>query len=378
LITRSSFVKAYLDPILFVLATMSVMWAFKIVTLPFDDQHADFVTFWDNVRWYAAGHDLYTAPLRADWQGPNLNPPALLLLIVPLGFLPLTVAHVTWMVISVIMYAIIARWVGRELQLPVGRILSLLLISQATFFAIAYGTLAAPIAACVTRAWLAQRRQRDQSAGIWIGIAVACKLFLLPFVGYAVVRRRWRMCGGIAIGIASVITLGVVIFGLKNTELWIRTVGGVPPFSYGLNGSWMAWLARGGLVPDLKSLRALGLTGGAIIASLMLWRWFRSDDDHDAQWIGIISGSLLASPLGWSYYAPLLIGPFAGHNLSALLWVAYGLFCIPFDVLIWSPSRAWALTVGSAYFWGFLVLFVASLLPQIRISRSLKQTTAAS
>jgi len=126
----------------------------------------------------------------------------------------------------------------------------------------------------------------------------------------------------------------------------------------------MAWLARGA-VSTQASLRAWGLAGAGLIGALMLWRWFRRDDDLDAEWIGIISGSLLAAPVGWVYYAPLLIGPFAGRHRSALLWVAYGLFCLPFGVLAaWSHSRAWNLTVGSAYFFGFLVLFVASLLPQ--------------
>jgi hypothetical protein len=358
----SAFVKVYLDPILFVLAVVSVIVAFTIVTVPLEEQRSDFFNFWDNVRWYAAGHDLYTAPHRTSWEGPNLNPPALMLLIVPLSFLPLAVAHVAWMVTSVILYAITAHWVARELHLPTGRILSLLLISQATVYAIELGTFVAPLAACVTLAWRAHRHQFDRAAGFWIGIAVACKLFLLPFVAYAVVRRRWRMCGGIAFGIASVMTLGVVVFGLANTELWLQTLGTVPPFAHPWNGSWIAWLLRA--LSDWFTVAAWWLAGGAIIASLMLWRWSRPAGDLDAEWIGIISGSLLVSPLGWVYYAPLLIGPFAGRDRSALLWIGYGLFCLPFAVVVWSRSPAWNLTVGSAYFFGFLALFVASLLPQ--------------
>src|SRR5262249_7860617 len=119
------------------------------------------------------------------------------------------------------------------------------------------------------------------------------------------------------------------------------------------------------------SLRAWGLAGAALIGALMLWRWFRRDDDLDAAWIGIISGSLLAAPVGWVYYAPLLIGPFAGRHRSALLWIAYGLLCLPFGVLAaWSHSRAWNLTVGSAYFFGFLVLFVASCCHKTRNLRT--------
>jgi alpha-1,2-mannosyltransferase len=364
LIKRSTFVTVYLDPILYVLAAVAVIGAIKVAALPLEEQYSDFVTFWDNLRWYAGGHDLYTAAPRTTWLGPNLNPPALLLLAAPLAFLPLAVAQVTWMVISVALYAIVAQWVARELHLPAARILSVLLISQATFYAIGGGTFTAPIAACVTLAWRAHRHQRDRSAGIWIGAAIACKLFLLPFVAYAVVRRRWRMCGGIVIGMASVVILGVAVFGVSNTVLWIRTLVAVrPPMtSYPLNGSWMGWLARA-LWPDWSYLRAWWRAGSALIAALMLWQWSRADSDPDAEWIGILSGSLLASPLGWVYYAPLLVGPFAGRHRSALPWVSYGLFCVPFDLLVWSMSRGWLLTVTSAYFWGFLVLFIASLTP---------------
>src|SRR5262245_16737208 len=367
--TRSTSVQLYLDPLLYILAAVSVAWAFAIVRLPLEQQYNDFVTFWDSVRWDAAGHDLYTAAYRTDWQGPNLNPPALLLLVLPLTFPPLVLAQVTWMVISVILYALMARWVARELHLPTARVLSILLISQATFIAIGSGTFAAPIAACVTLAWRAQRRQCNCTSGLWIGVAIACKLFLLPFVGYAVVRRRWRMCSGIAIGMSSVMLLGLVVFGLANTELWIRMLGTVDPpmTSYPLNGSWMGWLARA-LWPDWTYLRTWWRVGVAIIASLMLWQWSRPGSDQDGEWLGILSGSLLASPLGWVYYGPLLIGPFAGRHRSTLLWVTYGLFCVPFDVLVWSSlSRAWMLTVESAYFWGFLVLFVASLLRSRRV-----------
>ena len=56
--TRSTFVKVYLDPLLFILAAMSVMVALMIVAVPLEEQRSDFFNFWDNVRWNAAGHDL--------------------------------------------------------------------------------------------------------------------------------------------------------------------------------------------------------------------------------------------------------------------------------------------------------------------------------
>jgi glycosyl transferase family 87 len=363
LITRSNFVNVYLDPILYVLAAISVTLALRTVALPLETQNPDFVIFWDQLHWEAAGHDLYTAPPRWDGQGPNLAPPALLLLIAPLMRLPLTVAWAAWMLISVALFAMIAYWVARAVDQPAGRILSILLISPATVMAIAVGSFAAPIAACATRAWVDQRCDRDVSAGFWIGAAMACKPFLLPFVGYAVVRQRWRMCVGISSGIVAVIILGVAVFGLANTAMWVRTLAGVQPTTtaFPLNGSWMGWLAR--IVADPIALRAWWLGGGAVIGALLLWRWSRRDSDVDADWLGTLSGSLLASPLGWAYYAPLLVGPFAGHR-SALRWIGYALVSVPLRVVASDFSPVWTVSGGSAYFWGFLVLFMATQSPQ--------------
>jgi hypothetical protein len=363
-------VKVYVDPILYVLAAITVVMAVRSVEVPVEDQHPDFTIFWDNLRWNAAGHDLYTSPHRWAGQDTNFAPPALLLLVAPLASMPLDVARAAWILLAVGLYALSAYWVARALQLPAGRTFAILMISRATHVAIIGGTFAAPLTLCITRAWLDDRQQRETAAGFWAGVAIAWKPFLLPLVGYAVVRRRWRMCAGIAYGLAAVFAVGIIAFGVSNTVLWLRGLSGagVPTLVYPLNGSWMAWLGRS--ESTWSKVRVWWLTGGMLIGVALLWRWWRRDADVDVEWLGTLCGSLLVSPLGWVYYAPMLLGPFAGAR-SPLLWVGYGLCSLPLEwvgpAALGSPALA--LTLGSAYFFGFLALFVSSVAANVRERR---------
>ncbi|HEU5257246.1 MAG TPA: glycosyltransferase family 87 protein [Vicinamibacterales bacterium] len=362
--TRPTFVDVYLDPILYVLAAFTLVMAFRNIATPLTDQHPDFVIFWDNLQWYAGGHDLYTAPPHWEEQGPNLAAPALLFLLAPLLPLPLELARAVWMAISIGLFALCSWWVARTFNVPTGRVFSLLVLSRATHLALIGGTFAAPLAAWMTRAWLDHRQGRDATAGVWIGIAIACKLLLLPCVGYAVLRRRWRMVSGIVCGMAATVAVGVAVGGIENTALWIRTLRGLErgTIDYPINASLMAWLAR--TPAEWTTVQAWWLCGSLLIGMGLLWRWLHRDDD--AAWSATISGSLLASPLGWVYYTPLLVGPFVGAR-SALLWAGYALCALPLELVVPRAvvaSTLLKLTVGSAYFFGVLLLFVGSVIPK--------------
>ena len=126
-------------------------------------------------------------------------------------------------------------------------------------------------------------------------------------------------------------------------------------WAYPLNGGWMGWLARTSL--DWTVVGVLWVIGALVIGAvtLRLWQRSESDDRQYSAWIGTIVSGLLISPLGWSYYAPLLFGPSVSGR-SGLLWVSYVLFCLPVE-----PLALRSLTIGSAPFWGYLVLFGSSL-----------------
>ena len=352
--------RAYIDPLLCILAVVATVITLTVAATHGD--HSDFILFWDAARWQFAGHDLYSAPYREGWVDlrPNLAAPALLILTVPLTLLPVHIGYVVWIGFGLACYALSAAWIGRELDIPMGRILGIFLICPTTAFSLLSGSFTAPLTLAVTRAWLEHRRGRDLTGGIWMGIALFCKPFLLPMIGYSLMRRQGLFIGLLA-GMSVALVAGVVTFGYSNTVLWIQTlrtaenmVGLFP------NGAWLGFLTRAGFMGNARL--AYWLAGSLLVAAMLLWRWRRSARPNiDADWLATMAGGLLASPVSWFYYAPMLIGPFVGVR-SAWLWIGYALFCLPWTTLIATETSplSWRLTVGSTYFFAFALLFVAS------------------
>src|SRR4029450_5599499 len=91
------------------------------------------------------------------------------------------------------------------------------------------------------------------------------------------------------------------------------------------------------------------------------------DEDRDRAWSTITFGSLLISPLGWTYYVPLATGPLAGYLRRAsppVRWIGaigYAFLCVPYTVMNGSYGVALGLVVASASTWGILGLYTAAV-----------------
>jgi hypothetical protein len=89
--------------------------------------------------------------------------------------------------------------------------------------------------------------------------------------------------------------------------------------------------------------------------------------DRDQAWLLVGVCSLLLSPLGWAYYAPLLAGPLAARwqtaSNSVRVWLAAGYvcFCVPYSLLVNLRGPPAIHFIGSAYTCGFLAWFVAAI-----------------
>jgi hypothetical protein len=79
-------------------------------------------------------------------------------------------------------------------------------------------------------------------------------------------------------------------------------------------------------------------------------------------------GSLLASPLGWIYYLPIVAGPLlgcvGGFISWACVWVSLGILLIfRSEVLVALHTSAMgAIVLGSIHFWVLLLIFIAALM----------------
>jgi hypothetical protein len=369
----------YGEPLLLVLAGLTLSLLFLVITRPPETNQADFYTFWDAGHWFRQGLDVYTGgPLRVG-AGSNLNPPASVLLVVPYTYLPLRVAFVAWVVTGLLCLAVGCRWIARTLGGPSALMLWCgLVISQASFAAFQLGQFTPVLFVLFTLAWVADREDRPWQAGVALGVLIAAKPFLGLFAVYALLfRRSLPLAAGIALGAAAFYGVGLLTMGVSAYWSWLAALGSVTWPAHLGNGSLLGVLTRTlSPTPPLMAFApavlrpdwvwpmwyaSLAVVGVAV--ALTLWRTV----DRDRAWLLVGTCSLLVSPLGWAYYAPLMAGPFVAlwRSRSGMprAWLAAGYlwFCVPYTVVNqpWGPFAT--LMVGGAYTWGFLTWLVAGL-----------------
>jgi hypothetical protein len=105
------------------------------------------------------------------------------------------------------------------------------------------------------------------------------------------------------------------------------------------------------------------------MAGIAAWRAARTSDLNRV-WLMTLTASLLWSPLGWIYYAPLLAGPLVAVAVDgsrpARTLVGFGYACclVSFTSMVSYPlGKLATITLGSAYLWGLLSWFAAAALP---------------
>jgi hypothetical protein len=358
----------------------------------------DFGKFYYSAQQFLAGEDMY-APNRATsmYVGPglehtflNVNPPHFHLLLLPLAKLPPLTALAVWTLASLLSLACCLGVMTRELGLtitPARALWSLLalLAFAATGAVIITGQMSLLLMVPITLAWRAARQDRWSRAATWIGVAMSVKPFLLIFVPYFMARRQWL---AVAYAIATFITsfgIGRYVFGLEAYESWGRTLAGTDWPWAAMNGSILGVLVRSAaespyytpVVLARQLIRPIWMIGA--LTTLITTIWIAARDRTplgvDRGFALLLVGALLVSPLGWVYYLWLPVGPILA---LAVAWrlsdrrpraiaivsmaAAVCLVCPLILVTAWQPSGWRTLTLGSAYFWGTLLLWTALLL----------------
>jgi len=217
------------------------------------------------------------------------------------------------------------------------------------------------VALITTLAWGAARHSRWRAAGLWLGCAAALKPFLLLFFLVLLVRRRWRALWFAAVAFAASIAIGAGVFGADALRDWIALLGaGAPPgqMSYFINASLPAILVRAGMAGSV----ALG--SGLLVAVVSVWA--TRTIEEDLAWVIGLTCAILASPLGWIYYVPLLAAPLAGAategRLPGSTWRIWPLLAFPaFSRALFQSTPMLAVSAGSLYSWALLLLCAASV-----------------
>ena len=302
----------------------------------------------------------------ASGPGPllNFNPPHFHAVLVPFTLLPLRPAYLLWNVLSLALLLIVIRLAFNEAPQPVGGTLKWLIVaailgSAGVAATLRMGQVSMWVALLVTLAWRAARRGREATAGLWLGLAMSIKPFLLLGVPILAVRRRWRATVASVVVAAAALASGGLWLGWSAVSDWLDVLQSPRrATSFALNASVWGVLARAGL-PE-----AVAVFISIVIAALTVWRAHTADED--AAWALGIAAALLCSPLGWIYYLPLLTGPVLVLALSRRLprwsyWLAPAFLPAPLSPVVLQEPRIVAVTLGSVYAWALLGTWVAAL-----------------
>jgi len=319
---------------------------------------SDFAIFQGTTARFLDGSRMYSP------ESFDFTPPVFHVLLLPLARLDPGIGYLIWTAVNVAIACIVfhmvlrvvpAAWTRRNL------IAAWVVNAAGVQMTLRLGQVSWIVALLVTCAWIAARSSRPVIAGAWTGLAIAFKPFLLVAVPVFVVRRQWKSVLSCVLTATASCALSVLVFGREAFADWIGNLRVVPDPVYAthfLNASWVAFVSRA----NGPYLAATILSAATIV--VMLWRVRTCDEDES--WLLLLLAAILASPVGWVYYQPILIGPGValalGGRLKHLRWIA--LTCIVpalgKDLFQHGPMIV-ALTFGSVYFWGLLTVFLIFL-----------------
>jgi hypothetical protein len=329
----------------------------------------------------------------------NLNPPHSHLLLLPLVWLDADYALAIWCVANAFCGLWSMRLIVQELGLeftPTQRKLVIigLLAFIGTSTAIITAHLSFVMFLLLTLAWRSARRGGWTAAGVWLGLALSIKPFLLFLVPYFLWNRRWKASAAIVATVFVCLASGFLVFGVQNHLSWIEKLR--------IADNW-AWLPINGSLRGLLTRTFTANLDYANVADLgeqtVKWLWLAigiplglasfavagTDSSRrgvDRAFAVLLVGSLLLSPLGWAYYFWMPLGPLAAlvrdwnqerqsgvatsRYFAWRRWLlvasAVG-FLMPLMVVIESRRVVFFTpTLGSTYCWSLLLLWTALVL----------------
>lgn len=259
--------------------------------------------------------------------GPNLNPPIFMVLMLPLSQLPYGQAWWIWAGFSSICI-VLSAWLlshSTAKKYVPQRFLRTLVLATALFAFyptlanFSLGQLGSLLLLLLTLSWTQLSKQALVPSGFWLGLAIAIKPFLGLLVIGLLITGRWRMALATATCTSVLSMTGILLFGWTTTMDYLMLASNVTWTATNWNASWIGFVDRAliGLSSQmafdgLVLSRALGWTGVTLIVTAC-WSRLRTlkgwpQSTIDAALFSVAPPiALIASPLGWMYYFPMLI-----------------------------------------------------------------------
>lgn len=323
-------------------------------------QRNDFYArYQEGIAWRTGG-PLYEAIPSVNTHAPSIT----LLVFAPLSRLPYPVAQIIVTGLNVIAVALSLGLVRRALGLSRPAfvwLMGLLLASQSMFQHWAMGQFIGVLMYPMTRAWLAYRAGALVTAGSWMAPVIAMKP---PFALAAILLPApvW-VTAGILSAAGSALT--VPFTGWQPWQEWLDAGSAVTWIARPFNASLWGLAARIQLghtgelaLADLAPAGVLLVLAAAVLLASRVVR----EADPDRRFLLAGLWSVLASPLGWAYYLPMLLGPMTALWSSAWLVAAYLLLQAP----IGDNGSHYGIVLGSAIVVGTLIGWIVWAIPARR------------
>jgi alpha-1,2-mannosyltransferase len=162
----------------------------------------------------------------------------------------------------------------------------------------------------LTGGWLLMRRDRDISAGVLIGIAVAIKVFPVLVFAPLFARRRWRCLFAASATAGVILGVSYTLVGWDQAYLFVTKVlpdqaGALATYTTN-HTTFAAMLTNAFGNAALASYISLALRA-LIMAAVLLAAW-RARDAASALTLGVTT-LVLVSPVVWEHYFVLIYLP---------------------------------------------------------------------
>jgi hypothetical protein len=368
----------------------------------------DFGRAFASVESVARGDKLYAYNASIPWRLDqthtimlkNLNPPHFHILLEPLVGLSERAALEIWMIAGLICLLLSIARIGDEARVALtlvekgaAALASVVFVGTST--ALVTGHMSFLLLLMFTFGWSAARSEKWTESGVWLGIAASLKPFLLIFGVYYLIVRRARAVLSFSIALIACHLIGIVYYGTAAYGDWLANLSDAGDWSYmPMNASIMGFLKReftlNPIFPALayispRTIRAIWIAASAAIggASLLIASRKNEPTAVDRGFAIVMIAALLISPLGWTYYFWLPVGPAFALAYSRLreanasskppqaaflaskylvLAAIPGLALPVYATTIAESSYTFSLLINNLYFISLLCLFFACLI----------------
>ena len=184
-------------------------------------------------------------------------------------------------------------------------------------------------------------RDRPGASGATLGIIIAIKLFLWPLLGWLVLTRRWRALAWAVASGALFNAVSWAVLGFNQIHAYTQLVNAVTKVEEGMAYTPLALALHLGASHALADVLA-GLVFAAVACVTV------AASRRDREWavlLGVLTLSLLATPIVWRHYFVLFLVPMAisRPRLSAAWWIPLLMFVCPVtDPVLWQLLLALA------------------------------------